>query len=161
MRDEIGDRLAQPRALPQHGPPARRGREDVPQRGERGGDAAERGVAQDRNVGQAGAVVACLCRGRLGHLPQREHPLLPARPTPPPGTPPPPRCVPLTSGSRCFVAYSNASAIFSPATEPIVPPMNSNSKTTSITGCPSSRAPPTNTAPRRPVRRRASSSRSR
>ena len=52
------------------------GEDDVAERGEAGGDAAHRRVGQDADVEAAGLVVAGQGGGDLGHLHQREDPLV-------------------------------------------------------------------------------------
>ena len=71
----------------------------------------------------------------------------------------PPLAATLTSGILRCVASSNACAIFSPTTEPIVPPKNAKSKTTSTACWPPMRQKPEVTASRTPVSRRASCNR--
>ena len=49
----------------------------------------------------------------------------------------PPEAQNITAGRRCAIARSNWRVIFSPTTEPIEPPMNSNAKNPSSIAIPS------------------------
>jgi hypothetical protein len=72
----------------------------------------------------------------------------------------PPEAEQTIKGARREAARSAARAIFSPTTDPMLPPMNPNSRAPITTGTPSSRPSPTHTASARPVFRRAPARRS-
>ena len=105
----------------------------VAEHGEAGRHAAGGRVQQHRDVRQPASRRRAERRRRLGHLHEREDALLHARAA---------RGREDDRRHRRSSARSKRRAIFSPTTEPIEPPMNSNTKKPTSTGCPSMPAEP-------------------
>ena len=110
------------------------GDDDVAEHRDRGRDAAGRRMQQHRDVRHARLA-------QLASAPPRSSPSASATARPPACARRPTR-ENMIAGRLCATARSNWRVIFSPTTEPIEPPMNSNTKKPTSTGMPPTAAVP-------------------